>query len=101
MQPPKSYNLIVAPESKEKIDLNIEFVIVRLLHEKLKKKDAKGSNEGRSALVVHMFKATFNNSTIDQKLATKRDKKKDLCNYYKKSSHWAPNYKKKATYLKK
>ncbi len=77
MQPRKSYNLIVAPESKEKIDLNIEFVIARLLHEKLKKKDAKGSNEGRRyALLVHMFKATFNNFTIDQKLAIKRDKKK-------------------------
>ncbi len=58
----ESYNnLIVALESWVEVDLNIEFVRVRFFHEKLKKKDAKSSNEGGFALVVHTFKATSNN----------------------------------------
>jgi hypothetical protein len=58
----ESYNnLIIALKSWVEVDLNIECVRVKLLHEELKKKDVEGSNEGGSALVVHTFKATSNN----------------------------------------
>jgi hypothetical protein len=93
--------LIVALESRAKTDLNIEFVTIKLFHEELKKKDVEGLREARSTLVVHMSKATSNNSTTDQKVAIKRNQKKDLCNYCKKSSHWARDYKKKVAYMKK
>ncbi len=61
MQPPKSYNLIVALESRAKFDLNIEYVTARLFHEELKKKDVKGLNERGSTLVARMSKTTFCN----------------------------------------
>ncbi len=80
-------NLIVALKSWVDVDLTIEFIITRIFHEKLKRKDAKGSNEGRSTLVIYTSKTMSNNSTIDQNLTMKRDKKKDLCNYYKKPRH--------------
>jgi hypothetical protein len=88
VQHPKSYNnLIVTLESRAKTNLNIEFVTIKLLHEKFKKKDVEGSGEVGSTLVVHTSKATSNSCTTDQKVAIKRDKKKDLCNYCKKPSH--------------
>jgi hypothetical protein len=58
----ESYNnLIIALESWVEVDLNIEFVRVRFLHEELKKKDAEGSSEGGSTLVAHTSKAASNN----------------------------------------
>jgi hypothetical protein len=87
---PKFYNnLIVALKSQVDANLSIEFIITRLLHDELKRKDAKGSNEGRSTLLVCTSKAMSSNSTIDQKLTIKKDQKKNLCNYYKKLGHWA------------
>jgi hypothetical protein len=59
---PKFYNnLIVALESRVDADLTIEFIITRLFHEKLKRKDAEGLDEGRLALVVHTSKIMSNN----------------------------------------
>lgn len=87
---PKFYNnLIVALESQVDVNLTIEFIITRLFHEELKRKDVEGLNEGRLVLVVHTSKTMSNNSTIDQKQAIKRNKKKDLCNYYNKLGDWA------------
>ncbi len=95
-------NLIIALESWVEVDLNIEFVRAKFLHEELKKKDVEGWSERRFALVAHTFKAMFNNLICSKlKVATKRDKKKDLCNYCKKPSHWAWDWKKKVLDLKK
>jgi len=54
-----------------------------------------------SILVACTSKATSSNFTTYQKMATKRDKKKILCSYYKKPNHWVWNYKKKVVDLKK
>ncbi len=79
-------NLIVALKSQANIDLNIEFVKIKFLHEELKKEN-EGSTEGGSALVACTSKPTTSNLLIDQKVTNKKDKKKDLCNYCKKLGH--------------
>ncbi len=85
---PKSYNnLIIAPKSRVEVDLNIEFVRTRFLHVELKK-DAESSSDEVSILVACTSKATSNNFTTYQKVATKRDKKINLCSYCKKPNHW-------------
>jgi hypothetical protein len=71
------------------LTLPLKFETTRLLHEKLKRKDAERSNEEKLILVVRTSKYTSNNSIVDQKSTIKRNKKKDLCNYCKKPKHWA------------
>jgi hypothetical protein len=84
---PKFYNiLIIVPKSRVEVDLNIEFVRTRLLHVKLKK-DAKSSSDEMSILVACTSKTTSSNFTTYQKVATERDKKKNLCSYCKKPNH--------------
>jgi hypothetical protein len=61
--------------------------------------EVEGSNDGGSALVACTSRA-ISNFSVDQKPIVKKDKKKDLCNYCKKTRHWARDYKKKANDLK-
>jgi len=80
----ESYNnLIIALKSEANIDLNIEFMTIKLLHEELKKKENEGSIEGGLALVACTSKPTIRNLSISQKETNKKDKKKDLCNWKK------------------
>jgi hypothetical protein len=61
---PKSYiNLIIAPKSREKVDLNIEFVKIRHLHVELMK-DVESSSNEVSILVVCTSKATLHLTTL-------------------------------------
>jgi len=54
-------------------------VTIKLLHEELKNKDVASSNEDGPTFVACTSKTMFHNSSIDQKLNIKNDKKKDLC----------------------
>ncbi len=74
-------------ESQAHIDLNIEFVTIKFFHEELKKKENEGSTEGGSTLVACTSKPISNNLSIGQKVTNKKDKKKNICNYSKKSGH--------------
>jgi hypothetical protein len=62
-------------------------VTIKFLHEKLKKKENEGSTNRVLALVACMSKPTTNNLSIKQKTTSKKNKKKDLYNYYKKPRH--------------
>jgi hypothetical protein len=79
--------MIIALKSRTNVNLTIEFITTKVLHEELKMKDVERPNEGRLVLVVHTSKVTSNNSTTNQKLVIKRDKKKNMCNYCKKLGH--------------
>jgi hypothetical protein len=80
-------NLIIALKSRAKVDLNIDIVKTKLLHVELKK-DIENLSHEVFILVACTSKATSSNFTTYQKVATKRDRKQNLCNYCKKPNHW-------------